>query len=184
MTTLSSILAWENPMDRGVWRATVHGVAESRTWLKRLITAHRTPPRIFTSANKENVDEFTWTNKENVDDDLSKLITCTLLGLIFQINTDAPGNLTKMFQCEIFPVTCLICMCVSGFEVDTLMFVLSHSPVNTILSISGYPKCSASNVGQEIEPQGTELLLWQALASLPGTQEQMFPPASPDSLER
>ena len=26
----------ENPMDRGTWRATVHGVAESRTRLKQL----------------------------------------------------------------------------------------------------------------------------------------------------
>ena len=26
----------ENPMDRGAWRATVHGVAKSQTWLKRL----------------------------------------------------------------------------------------------------------------------------------------------------
>ena len=24
-----SILAWENPMDRGAWQATVHGVAKS-----------------------------------------------------------------------------------------------------------------------------------------------------------
>ena len=29
MATLSSILAWRNPMDRGAWGATVHGVAES-----------------------------------------------------------------------------------------------------------------------------------------------------------
>ena len=28
-----------NPMDRGAWRATVHGVAKSRTWLKQLSTA-------------------------------------------------------------------------------------------------------------------------------------------------
>ena len=28
----------ENPMDRGAWRATVHWVARSRTWLKRLCT--------------------------------------------------------------------------------------------------------------------------------------------------
>ena len=28
----------ENPMDRGAWRATVHGVAKSRTGLKRLST--------------------------------------------------------------------------------------------------------------------------------------------------
>ena len=27
MATYSSILAWENPMDRGAWRAAVHGVA-------------------------------------------------------------------------------------------------------------------------------------------------------------
>ena len=26
----------ENPMDRGAWRAAVHGVTESETWLKRL----------------------------------------------------------------------------------------------------------------------------------------------------
>ena len=28
----------ENPMDRGAWRATVHGVAESQIRLKRLST--------------------------------------------------------------------------------------------------------------------------------------------------
>ena len=32
MATHSSILAWENPMDRGAW-ATVHGVAKGRTRL-------------------------------------------------------------------------------------------------------------------------------------------------------
>ena len=26
----------ENPMDRGAWQATVHGVAKSRTWLSKL----------------------------------------------------------------------------------------------------------------------------------------------------
>ena len=31
MATYSSILAWRIPMDRGAWRATVHGVAESQT---------------------------------------------------------------------------------------------------------------------------------------------------------
>ena len=31
MVTHSSILAWRIPMDRGAWRATVHGVSNSRT---------------------------------------------------------------------------------------------------------------------------------------------------------
>ena len=31
MATHSNILAWRIPMDRGAWRATVHGVTESWT---------------------------------------------------------------------------------------------------------------------------------------------------------
>ena len=31
MAIHSSILAWRIPMDRGAWRATVHGVAKSQT---------------------------------------------------------------------------------------------------------------------------------------------------------
>ena len=38
MATHSNILALENPMDRGAWRATVHGVSKSRT---RLSIAHQ-----------------------------------------------------------------------------------------------------------------------------------------------
>ena len=34
MATHFSILAWRIPMDRGAWRATVHGVAKSQTPLK------------------------------------------------------------------------------------------------------------------------------------------------------
>ena len=33
MATHSSILAWEVPMDRGVWWATTHGIAKSQTQL-------------------------------------------------------------------------------------------------------------------------------------------------------
>ena len=33
IATHSSILVWRIPMDRGTWRATVHGVAKSRTQL-------------------------------------------------------------------------------------------------------------------------------------------------------
>ena len=34
MATHCSILAWKNPMDRGAWQATVHGLQSSwtRTW--------------------------------------------------------------------------------------------------------------------------------------------------------
>ena len=31
MATQSSILAWRIPMDRGAWKATVHGVTKSQT---------------------------------------------------------------------------------------------------------------------------------------------------------
>ena len=33
MATYSSILAWENPMDRGAWWATVHRVTKSQAGL-------------------------------------------------------------------------------------------------------------------------------------------------------
>ena len=36
MATHSSTLAWKNPMDRGAWWATVHGVAKSQTQLSNL----------------------------------------------------------------------------------------------------------------------------------------------------
>ena len=34
MVTHSSILAWRIPMDRGAWRATVHGAAKIQTQLR------------------------------------------------------------------------------------------------------------------------------------------------------
>ena len=40
MATHSSILAWRIPMDRGAWRATVHGVAKSWTWLSKQACNH------------------------------------------------------------------------------------------------------------------------------------------------
>ena len=33
MASHSSAVAWKNPMDRGAWKAAVHGVAEGRTRL-------------------------------------------------------------------------------------------------------------------------------------------------------
>ena len=40
MATHFSILAWRIPKDRGAWRATVHGVAKSRTQLSNLACIH------------------------------------------------------------------------------------------------------------------------------------------------
>jgi len=40
VVTHSSIPAWDNPKDRGVWWATVHRVAKSQTRLKRLSTQY------------------------------------------------------------------------------------------------------------------------------------------------
>ena len=38
MATHSSLLAWRVPLDRGDWRATIHGVAKSQAQLERLST--------------------------------------------------------------------------------------------------------------------------------------------------
>ena len=47
MATQSSIFAWENPIDRGSWQATVHGVAYGTIFLQRIAlkrTLHSTLP--------------------------------------------------------------------------------------------------------------------------------------------
>ena len=43
MATHSGILAWRIPMDRGAWRATVPGVAKSRTRLRDQAQHTETP---------------------------------------------------------------------------------------------------------------------------------------------
>ena len=43
MVTHSSILAWRIPMDRGAWRATVHGVAKG--WARLTLDATHKVPR-------------------------------------------------------------------------------------------------------------------------------------------
>ena len=45
VATHSSILAWRTPMDRGAWRATVHEVTQSWTWLSDWAGATRASPR-------------------------------------------------------------------------------------------------------------------------------------------
>ena len=43
----------ENPMDRGAWWATVHGVTKSLTQLKNLSTAHNTQHNIQKCPNSQ-----------------------------------------------------------------------------------------------------------------------------------
>ena len=40
MAIHSTILAWRIPMDRGAWRATVHGTAQSQTRLSDSLSIH------------------------------------------------------------------------------------------------------------------------------------------------
>ena len=40
MAIHSRIIAWKNPMDRGAWQATVHGVTKSRTGLSNFTSLH------------------------------------------------------------------------------------------------------------------------------------------------
>ena len=47
LATLSSILAWRIPMDRGAWRATAHGVTKSWTWLSDKAPLSPPAPRPF-----------------------------------------------------------------------------------------------------------------------------------------
>ena len=46
MATHSSILAWRTPMDRGAWRAIVHRLTQSFTWMKWLST-HNLEIKLF-----------------------------------------------------------------------------------------------------------------------------------------
>ena len=47
LATHSSVLAWRIPMDRGAWRATVHGITKSQTRLERLSTAQQHILKVF-----------------------------------------------------------------------------------------------------------------------------------------
>ena len=50
MVTHSSIRAWKNSLDRGVWRATDHGAAKSRKQLSELAHTQSTPGLSMTKA--------------------------------------------------------------------------------------------------------------------------------------
>jgi len=72
MATHSNILAWENPMDGGAWQATatVHGVAQSWTQLKRLSTLVVEEQSSFLSMLKN------WTAFKHVKKRLFQVFSC------------------------------------------------------------------------------------------------------------
>ena len=47
MATCSSVLAGENPTDRGAWRATIHGITKSRTQLSTHVRILQSPHLFF-----------------------------------------------------------------------------------------------------------------------------------------
>ena len=49
MATPSSMLAWRTPMDRGGWRATIHGVTQSQMRLSM-----HNPPRLMIQLEHES----------------------------------------------------------------------------------------------------------------------------------
>ena len=57
IATLSSILAWRIPVDRGVWQATIHGVTESQARLSNKHT-HCEFSRIFGCQSKSLIFFF------------------------------------------------------------------------------------------------------------------------------
>ena len=70
MATRSSPLAWRIPMDRGAWRVTVHGTAESDTAQR---TRHRTSiqpffPYLVTATESQSSCQPPWGSKGSLPD--------------------------------------------------------------------------------------------------------------------
>ena len=98
MTSRSSILAWSIPMDRGAWRATVHGVAKSWTRLSD-----------WTEQNCDNISMYVFTESHSVMSDSLRshglyspwnspcqntaVHSCSLLQGIFPTKGSNPGLL-------------------------------------------------------------------------------------------
>ena len=57
----------ENPMDRGPWRATVHGVAKSQTWLKWLSTHAWLWDTVLVTLNKVKENESHSVEPDSLD---------------------------------------------------------------------------------------------------------------------
>ena len=57
MVTQSSILAWRIPMDRGAWRATVHGVRES-DMTKQLSITQEWPQSVQTDEERQSCERL------------------------------------------------------------------------------------------------------------------------------
>ena len=67
----------ENPVDRGAWQATIHGVAKSQTWLKWLSTVP--PTRKFPQASNSHPSECKQNENHNHRKLTKQIIWITIL---------------------------------------------------------------------------------------------------------
>ena len=73
----------ENPMDRGIWQATVHSVSKSRTQLKRLTLSHFSPTVLAISEVRSDLTVIlSETGHTNMYLRVSLLLYCELMVLI------------------------------------------------------------------------------------------------------
>ena len=65
MATHSSVLAWKNPMNRGGWQATFHGVAKNQTQLSNYTSTRKNTEK--ESAKKQAYPDFCvkWWRRKN-----------------------------------------------------------------------------------------------------------------------
>ena len=88
MATYSSILAWRILVDRGAWRATVHGVAKSRTRLSNFTYTHTRASLVPQTVKNLPAMQETWVQSLGWEDPLEQGMTTHSSILAWRILVD------------------------------------------------------------------------------------------------